>query len=343
MRSKTKHSRHHQLLGNSTFGKTHFNRLRKTDILIIKLFPYLFTKEIIESSSNIKKNVSECNGDNEGLSCFVDIGFGDEPITLLQSANYIHNINPNCRIIGCEIDNHKVRNGLKSLQDEKDFYHSIFKYVNFDKINIYKAGFEMNFIKNTNNKKNKLKVKYIRCMNVLRQFYDESKVESIHKLLCGNLDKNGILLEGTSDKYGRFWTVNILNSSSKCIAIVFGTNFKSRSLNGYDPINWQSVLPKNLIHRINSKHIDDDIINKFFNEWKYHYNLNKTIFNKTGNHKQHFVNTIVSFSRDSNLFHICSNISMIKKGFVIWKIEGYGLSTSVIYGTQFPKRKNKVR
>ena len=230
---------------------------------------------------------------------------------------------------------------MKSLQDDRDWYCSILKSVNFDKINIYKSGFEMNFLQK--NGKKKFKIKYIRCMNVLRQFYDESQIEPIHKILCKNLDVNGILLEGTSDKYGQFWCVNILNASAKCIAIIFGTNFKSRNLNGYHPINWQSVLPKNLIHRVNSDYIDDQIINKFFNEWKYHYNLTKTTFNKTGNYKQHFIDTILSFSRQSILFHISSNISIIKKGFIIWKIEGYGLSTSVIYGTHFPKRKNKVR
>ena len=116
--SKSK-GKHHKLLGNSTFGKTHYNRLRKTDILIIKLFPYLFSSELQIEASAKKKRSQNLNNVHEELSTFVDIGFGDKPITLLQSANYIHDINPDFNVIGCEIDNHKVRNALKSLEDDR--------------------------------------------------------------------------------------------------------------------------------------------------------------------------------------------------------------------------------
>lgn len=73
-----------------------------------------------------------------------------------------------------------------------------------------------------------------------------------------------LIIEGTSDPFGRFWTANLIrvgiNGDLKYEGLVFSNNLRF----GFDPANLQPVLPKNLIHQIGFS----TNISKFMDAWK---------------------------------------------------------------------------
>ena len=75
----------------------------------------------------------------------------------------------------------------------------------------------------------------------------------------------GLMIEGTSDPYGRIWVANIARKQLAGTgwnfeALVFSTNFRS----GFDPAQFQAVLPKNYIHHV----VPGESIHDFFEAWK---------------------------------------------------------------------------
>lgn len=78
----------------------------------------------------------------------------------------------------------------------------------------------------------------------------------------------GILVEGTSDPFGRVWTANLLRKGKKADAeaamsyeaLIFSTNFRW----GFEPGMFQPVLPKNYIHRM----VSGEMIYEFMEAWK---------------------------------------------------------------------------
>ncbi|ETO33044.1 hypothetical protein RFI_04061 [Reticulomyxa filosa] len=291
-----------------TFGKTHINRLRRIDVLLTKQFSYLFDPYPLISP------------------VVVDIGYGDSPITTLEMANAIHSQNKEVEVVGCEIDGKRVRFAKSFVENlvssaTMASTQQQFSRVNTNKMNFYQCGFEFlsHVSKKKNEEKSQQKVVLIRCMNVLRQFYDESNVKNIHQTLCQQLCDNGILCEGTSNKFGSYWCVNLLNSRCQCVAIVFGCNLKrdkGLKTDHFHPKNWQPFLPKNLIHRVNNEKGDDTIIYDFFTEWRQSYEEMKFSLHIYGNIRQHFIQTIQHFSSKTQTFKVERKLSLVKRGFI---------------------------
>ena len=74
-----------------------------------------------------------------------------------------------------------------------------------------------------------------------------------------------LMIEGTSDPFGRIWVANVLRKAAKTAnwhheALVFSTNFRT----GFDPAEFQTRLPKNLIHHV----VPGEPIYEFFQAWK---------------------------------------------------------------------------
>ncbi|MFM8320583.1 MAG: methylase, partial [Chloroflexota bacterium] len=102
----------------------------------------------------------------------------------------------------------------------------------------------------------------VRAFNVLRQ-YDEDQALPAWEQLSGYLLPGGLLVEGTSTPSGALWAANILRRGSTGLrqeALVFFTNFRQ----GFDPGDFQAILPKNYIHRV----LPGEPIGEFFNAWK---------------------------------------------------------------------------
>ncbi len=79
-------------VGSITRGKTASNRLRRVDNFILLYEPSLLTR-------------------TDGLfqhSLFVDLGYGFDARTTLESAERFRRVNPNLPILGVEIDKERV-------------------------------------------------------------------------------------------------------------------------------------------------------------------------------------------------------------------------------------------
>ncbi|HNK63377.1 MAG TPA: hypothetical protein PLE14_04960 [Anaerolineales bacterium] len=211
--------------GQPTRGKTAANRLRRVDNFILLYEPSLLTR-------------------TDGLfvdSLFVDLGYGFDARTTLESAARFRRVNPDLKILGVEIDKERVEAALP-FADEQTFFRL--------------GGFNLPLEKNEH-------VRLIRAFNVLRQ-YEEKDFAPAYERLAEYILPGGLMIEGTSTPYGQIWSANLArrleNAKWKMEALVFSTNFRL----GFDAGEFQTILPKNHIHHV----VEGENIHDFFEAWK---------------------------------------------------------------------------
>jgi hypothetical protein len=200
-----------------TRGKTAQNRLRRVDLFLARYDPALLRRE---------------DGPFAG-AWLVDLGFGAEPFTTLETAARLRAINPSLRVLGVEIDRERVAAALPYADGATEFRLGGFNLP----LALDHAG-------------RPEPVRAVRAFNVLRQ-YEEAEAAPAYAALAAGVLPGGLLIEGTSDPYGRIWVANVLRRAPEPQrwepeALVFSTNFRS----GFDPAQFQAVLPKNYIHRM---------------------------------------------------------------------------------------------
>ena len=213
--------------GQMTRGKTARNRLRRSDIFML-----------LTEGSLIRMQ------DQAGTrSFYVDLGYGFEPFTTLESAERLRVQNPALPVLGVEIDPERVKAGLP-FEDEQTFFRL--------------GGFNLPLQQGES-------ARLIRAFNVLRQ-YEESEWEAPVRQLGEQLIPGGMLLEGTSNPYGSVWTANVIRRSALPPygvyreGYLFSTNFHM----GFEPDLFQPVLTKNYIHRM----VPGERIYEFMERWK---------------------------------------------------------------------------
>jgi hypothetical protein len=211
--------------GRPTRGKTASNRLRRVDNFILLYEPSLLTR-------------------TDGLfadSLFVDLGYGFDARTTLESAARFRRVNSNLRILGVEIDRERVEAALPHA-DDRTFFRL--------------GGFNLPL-------KEGETVRLIRAFNILRQ-YDEKDFAPAYERLAQYVLPGGLMIEGTSNQFGSVWCANLarrLESGAwEMEALVFSTNFRL----GFDVEEFQTILPKNLIHYV----VRGEPIYDFFEAWK---------------------------------------------------------------------------
>ncbi len=222
--------------GQPTRGKTAANRLRRVDNFILLYEPSLLTR-------------------TDGLfaeSLFVDLGFGFDPRTTLESAARFRRVNPDLRILGVEIDMERVEAALSYTDDKTSFRL---------------GGFNLPMKEGEH-------VRLIRAFNVLRQ-YEEKDFAPAYERLAEYVLPGGLMIEGTSTPFGQLWSANLVRKEEpfdvaqgergrkeqwKFEALVFSTNFRL----GFDVEEFQAILPKNYIHRV----VKGEPIYDFFEAWK---------------------------------------------------------------------------
>lgn len=218
----------HRSRGKVTRGKTARNRLRRVDTFLAIYDPGL---------------IRRCDGDYR-QAWFVDLGYGAEPFTTLESAANLRRANPSLRVLGVEIEPERVATAQPYADATTQFRL---------------GGFDLPLEPGEH-------VRIIRAFNVLRE-YDESAVKRAHATLCDSLLPGGLLIEGTSDPFGRLWVANLLRKAAVgdivSEGVLFSTNFRW----GFSPEQFQSVLPKNYIHRM----VDGEPIYDFLTAWKRSY------------------------------------------------------------------------
>lgn len=210
--------------GQLTRGKTARNRLRRSDIFLL-----------LTEGSLIRVR--------DPHSFYVDLGYGFEPFTTLETAERLRVQNPELPLLGVEIDPERVQAALP-YEDERTFFRL--------------GGFNLPL-------KEGETVRVVRAFNVLRQYEEQDWAGPIAQL-GAQLIPGGLLMEGTSNPSGSVWTANIVRRSPnppyavRREGFLFSTNFHM----GFEPELFQPVLTKNYIHRMSP----GEEIFAFMEDWK---------------------------------------------------------------------------
>jgi hypothetical protein len=271
--------------GQPTRGKTDANRLRRVDNFLLLYEPSLLTR-------------------TDGLfrrALFVDLGYGFDARTTLESAARFRRLNPDLSILGVEIEKERVGAALP-YTDEKTFFRL--------------GGFNLPLEQGEY-------VRLIRAFNVLRQ-YEEKDFAPAYERLASYVLPGGLMIEGTSDPFGSVWCANVarrvMESDSllskigdwesrdwRLEVLVFSTNFRT----GFDIIDFQAVLPKNLIHRV----VPGEAIHDFFEAWK--QSAAEASARKAYGPSQWFIAAAGRLAERG--YDIASQRKWLNKGFLIWK------------------------
>jgi hypothetical protein len=123
---------------------------------------------------------------------------------------------------------------------------------------------------------------------------------------------DGMMIEGTSDPFGRIWVANIARKQHAPAgwtfeALVFSTNFRL----GFDPAQFQAVLPKNYIHHV----IPGEPIHTFFDCWK--RAAEETAHAKGWGDRQWFIAAAESLAAKG--YQVNLQRKWLAKGWLIWK------------------------
>lgn len=216
--------------GQPTRGKTAHNRLRRVDNFVL-----LYDAPLLRRHDGPFHD-----------ALFVDLGYGAEPVTTLESARRFRRVNPTLPVLGVEIEPERVASAQR-------FADALTRFR--------LGGFNLPLENRPDGSAER--VRLVRAFNVLRQ-YDEADVAGAYARLFQHILPGGLLVEGTSTPFGRVWVANVSRSLPggewRTEALVFSTNFRG----GFDPAEFQTVLPKNLIHRV----VSGEPIFGFFEAWK---------------------------------------------------------------------------
>ena len=272
--------------GQPTRGKTASNRLRRVDNFILLYEPSLLTR----------------TDDLFSDSLFVDLGYGFDARTTLESAARFRRVNPDLKILGVEIDKERVEAALP-FADDKTFFRL--------------GGFNLPL-------KNNERVRLIRAFNVLRQ-YEEKDFAPAYERLAEYVLPGGLMIEGTSTPFGSIWCANVVRrmesgsllpnfrqqavgvqSQWKFEALVFSTNFRL----GFDVEEFQTILPKNLIHHV----VQGEPIYDFFEAWK--RSAKETAAMKTYGAKQWFVAAAETLAQKGYKLNLQKKF--LAKGYLVW-------------------------
>lgn len=282
------HSPFEKPTGQSTRGKTASNRLRRVDNFILLYKPSLLTR----------------TDDLFADSMFVDLGYGFDARTTLESAARFRRVNPDLKILGVEIDKERVEAAIP-FADDKTFFRL--------------GGFNLPL-------KDGEYVRLIRAFNVLRQ-YEEKDFAPAYERLAQYVLPGALMIEGTSNPFGSIWCANVvrrtLESRSLLLdfrqqpvgvqsqwnfeALVFSTNFRL----GFEVEEFQTILPKNLIHHV----VQGEPIYDFFEDWK--RSAKETAAMKTYGTKQWFVACAEALAQKG--YKINLQRKFLSKGYMIWE------------------------
>lgn len=273
--------------GQPTRGKTASKRLRRVDNFILLYEPSLLTRTDSLFADSL----------------FVDLGYGFDARTTLESAARFRRVHPDLKILGVEIDKERVEAALP-FADDKTFFRL--------------GGFNLPL-------KNNERVRLIRAFNVLRQ-YEEKDFAPAYERLAEYVLPGGLMIEGTSTPFGSIWCANVVRrmesgsllpnfrqqavgvqSQWKFEALVFSTNFRL----GFDVEEFQTILPKNLIHHV----VQGEPIYDFFEAWK--RSAKETAAMKTYGARQWFVASAESLAQKGYKLNLQKKF--LSKGYLVWE------------------------
>lgn len=252
--------------GVITRGKTARNRLRRVDT-----FALLYAHDCLTAPNAL----------------FVDLGYGEEAITTLESAQRFRKVNAQLPVIGVEIDPERVA-AAKPFEDVLTTFRL--------------GGFNLPLQTGE-------QPTVVRAFNVLRQ-YTEADVVPAWQTIAAAMADGGLLIEGTSDPFGRIWTANLIRKRGQALlyeGFLFSTNFHS----GFSPELFQPYLTKNFIHQMQT----GSPIDTFLRDWKTAYL--ETIAMKTFGLRQWFQSSAENLAGRG--YDLLLQPRFLQKGFLLWR------------------------
>jgi hypothetical protein len=260
-------------IGQPTRGKTASNRLRRVDNFLLLYEPSLLTR----------------TDGPFARALFVDLGYGFEARTTLESASRFRRLHPDLPILGVEIDRERVEAALP-YADDKTFFRL--------------GGFNLPLQEGEH-------VRLIRAFNVLRQ-YEEKDFAPAYERLAQYVLPGGLMIEGTSTPYGQMWVANLVRRREtgdwRFEALVFSTNFRL----GFDVADFQAVLPKNYIHHVTP----GEPIYEFFEAWK--GAAAETAAMKAYGLRQWFIRAAEALSYKG--YRINLQKKFLSRGYLVWEL-----------------------
>jgi hypothetical protein len=206
-------------LGQPTRGKTASERLRRLDAFLA-----------VEEEGVLKRR---------GTAPFVDLGFGEQPLTTIEAAKRFRVLNPTLAVVGVEIDRERVVAAQSLVGPDIELVH---------------GGFDLE-------RHLREPARLVRAMNVLRQ-YGEEEVVPAWRAMGRALQPGGLLVEGTSDPLGRLLVVHRLRREGEAL-VSEGVVFLARPKPLEDVRDFQAVLPKRLIHHVTP----GEPVHALFEDW----------------------------------------------------------------------------
>lgn len=211
--------------GQPTRGKTAENRLRQVDVYVA-----------LAHACTLRGGEPLC----------VDLGYGERPTTALEMAERFARVNPAVRVLGVEIDSGRVL-AARAFADPP-------------RVDFALGGFNLIAVLGGQ------RARYVRAYNVLRQ-YDEEHVSAALAQVAAGVEPGGIVVEGTSNPTGAIVAFDVWRRDPAAdnalglthVSLVFGSNFREV----HEPADYQTILPKRLIHRM----LDPEP-GRFFEDWK---------------------------------------------------------------------------
>jgi hypothetical protein len=204
--------------GHSTRGKTARNRLRRTDTWVAR--------------DGLLRNAK--------APLYVDVGYGAEPSTTIESLHRLQGLTDGLRVVGVEIARDRVdAAAADAIPGTLEFRL---------------GGFDLPLARDE-------KPLVIRAMNVLRQYEEHEHAPAIERMTRGLAD-GGMLLEGTSTPTGRLLTANVYRRRGNDVeheGLMLAPNLARE----WRPLELRSVLPKNLIHHCEA----GSRLESFFEGW----------------------------------------------------------------------------
>ncbi len=158
-------------------------------------------------------------------SLFVDVGFGDAPVTLLEAVAAFRSVCPSLRAIGVEQEPARVASALSASSD----------------VDFRVGGFELPL-------RPEERPRLIRAMNVLRG-YPQEAVASAHSKLGAALSEGGLLVEGSSERDASVLCAHLLRRSGGGLVregLLLFTDFSR----GFAPLLFRDWLPRDLRRRV---------------------------------------------------------------------------------------------
>jgi hypothetical protein len=120
------------------------------------------------------------------------------------------------------------------------------------------------------------------------------------------------MIEGTSTPYGQVWVANVARRLEtddwRLDSLVFSTNFRL----GFDITDFQTVLPKNYIHRVTP----GEPIYDFFEAWK--AAAAETVAMKAYGLRQWFVQSAEALARRG--YRVNLQKKLLSRGYLVWEL-----------------------